>query len=173
LVSWHNLRMPFIIPCAKCTCSMYFCSLACVFNGQVLSQSDWNCVNLWMINFKARVFENYCGWDSEPHLILHLSRTNCVRWSCPSALHDSTWGNAGADALILNLIGGERMVSCPQSLYPQGKSPVVSPDALANLISFAFIENVSSVCVCCVNKFKWVDWLLVLDFTAKLGYWVL
>jgi len=39
------------------------------------------------------------------------------------------------------------MVSCPQSLYPQDKSLAVSPDALANLISFAFVENVSSVCV--------------------------
>jgi hypothetical protein len=142
LVSWHNLRMPFMIPCAKCTCSMYFCSLVCVvFNGLVLFQSDWNYVNLWVINFKARVFEN-----AEPHLILHLSRTNCVRWS-PSALHESTWGNAGTAALILNLNGGECMVSCPQAFYPQRKSLAVSPDALANLISFAFVENVSSVCV--------------------------
>ena len=48
------------------------------------------------------------------------------------------------------------MVSCPQPLSPQGKSLAVSPYAFANLISFAFVENVSSVCVClcCARKFK-------------------
>ena len=44
------------------------------------------------------------------------------------------------------------MVSCPQPLYPQGKSLPVSLFALANLMSFAFVENVSPVCVCVVPK---------------------